>query len=177
MRVTPGIKNYPEPPTANQTNGCLGTTPGSPVATYVAGTNITVTWLTTILHTSAPGVSIAVQYSATDGFNNNILASGVNIGNVGFNSLNVVLPSKTCNPCVIQWIWASASDGGFYMGCSDIVIIANGGLAVPPSGCNTTYYTVPPLVTSSPTLTTSGSSSFIISVAVLLFAIFMVELQ
>lgn len=61
----------------------LGTSPGAIAATYKAGSNITVTWKTTIVHPSSPGVRIAVRYSDSDNFNNNVLASGVDIGPVG----------------------------------------------------------------------------------------------
>ena len=34
--------------------------------------------------------------------------------------------TKTCNYCVIQWVWAAKSDGGYYMTCADIAITADG---------------------------------------------------
>jgi len=35
-------------------------------------------------------------------------------------------PTKTCNYCTLQWAWAARSDGGYYLGCADISITADG---------------------------------------------------
>jgi len=104
------------------------------MATYQAGSTILVSWNTAILHPYAPGVRIAVQYdNSTDGaFNNNILLNNNNIGVLGLNTVSVTLPAnKTSNNAVIQWIWASTSDGGYYLGCSDIQIIDSGNPSPP----------------------------------------------
>jgi len=128
QNILPGNKLYPEPPTPTETNGCDISVLGPIQATYAAGSTIQVTWDTTILHTSYPGVRIAVSYSSTDSFNNNVLANGTDIGNSGLNTISVTLPAgKTCTTCQIQWIWASQQDMGYYLGCSDIAIVAAGG--------------------------------------------------
>ena len=45
----------------------------------------------------------------------------------GIVSTIVTLPAgKTCNYCTLQWIWAARTDGGYYMGCSDISITTTG---------------------------------------------------
>jgi len=107
-------------------------TPGPIVATYKAGTSLVVAWDTTLLHTSSPGVRIAIQYSSTDGFNNNVLVNGQDIGILGTNSINVTLPvGKTSSSAILQWVWASTQDGGYYLGCSDISIVASGNLTAP----------------------------------------------
>jgi len=123
-----GIKN-PRPITAAQLNDCDGTNAGPIQATYVAGSSIAVVWETTIYHTNAPGVRIAVSYNTGDTFSQNILAPfGVEIGPDGIHGINVTLPAgKTSNNAIIQWIWDSASDGGYYIGCSDVKIVAAGG--------------------------------------------------
>jgi len=113
----------PRPPTTN-TNQCTGTA-GAITATYTAGSTIPVTWETTIWHTSAPGVRIAVSYSGSDSYNQNVLVNGADIGPEGFKTLNVTLPAgKTCNPCTLQWLWDSADDGGCYLECADIAIVS-----------------------------------------------------
>jgi len=129
-----GIKLYPEPPTAQQTDACDVSVQGSITATYKAGASILVSWQTTILHTSYPGVRVAVQYNSTDSFNNNVLANfGTDIGVQGLNTIEVMLPAnKTSNNAIIQWIWASQEDGGFYLGCADVQIVGSGNPS-PPS--------------------------------------------
>ena len=34
----------------------------------------------------------------------------------------IQLPNKTCDYCVLQWLWAAREDGGFYISCADIAI-------------------------------------------------------
>eukprot|EP01112_Ceratiomyxa_fruticulosa_P002647 TRINITY_DN1279_c0_g1_i2.p1 TRINITY_DN1279_c0_g1~~TRINITY_DN1279_c0_g1_i2.p1 ORF type:complete len:177 (+),score=28.15 TRINITY_DN1279_c0_g1_i2:502-1032(+) len=136
----PGTKN-PGVPTDQQLNTCgLGDTgPGIITVTYQAGTPITVYWNTTIVHPNPPGVRVAVQYSPTDPFNNNVLASELEIGSVGLHSVNVTLPKdKVCDKCVLQWMWVTYADGGYYIGCSDIRIQSD-----PVKSINYTYPTAP----------------------------------
>lgn len=45
---------------------------------------------------------------------------------LSLHSTIVTLPQKTCNYCTIQFAWAARSDGGFYLGCADISVTANG---------------------------------------------------
>ena len=126
----PGKKITPRPPTTTQLNACDGTSAGAIVGKYIAGSSINVTWDTTLLHTSAPGVRIAIKYSDADSFNANILAEGVSIGNNGLNYHTVALPAgKTSNNAVLQWVWDSQTDGGYYLGCSDIAIVTAGAQA------------------------------------------------
>lgn len=41
--------------------------------------------------------------------------------------MSVQLPEgKLCTYCTIQWVWAARQDGGYYIGCSDISITADG---------------------------------------------------
>jgi hypothetical protein len=75
---------------------------------------------------------VAIQYSATDGFNNNVLTNGHDIGVLGTNTITVTLPvGKVSNNAIIQWIWATVADGGYYLGCSDVQIVASGNPAAP----------------------------------------------
>ena len=34
--------------------------------------------------------------------------------------------TKTCNYCVVQWVWAAANDDGYYITCADISITTDG---------------------------------------------------
>eukprot|EP01111_Echinosteliopsis_oligospora_P011551 TRINITY_DN383_c0_g1_i1.p1 TRINITY_DN383_c0_g1~~TRINITY_DN383_c0_g1_i1.p1 ORF type:complete len:216 (-),score=57.82 TRINITY_DN383_c0_g1_i1:26-673(-) len=128
---------------------------GTVTATYQAGSNITVTWDTTIVHASAPGVRVAIIYKAGDLFADNILANGVDAGNQGCHSISVQLPAgKTCNNCTLQWSWTSTADGGFYIGCSDIVVQSG------PVTTNNTYpYTAQVCGGAAPTSSPTSSSS------------------
>jgi len=129
MGVSPGTKHQPRPPTTQELNDCAGSTAGTPTATYNAGDDISITWDTTLVHTNAPGVRIAVSYSSSDSFNQNILADfGVDVGGKGYHNFTVTLPSgKTSNNAIIQWIWDSSSDNGYYLECADVKIVNSGG--------------------------------------------------
>ena len=77
------------------------------------------------------GVRVAIHYSATDSFAQNIVAGGV-IGdppytpvsagpaNAAANSIQtqtIILPlGKTCDFCTLQWVCAANADGGSYVG-------------------------------------------------------------
>jgi len=104
-------------------SGGAGEVAGAIQATYQAGSQIKVTWDTTIPHASPPGVRIAIRYQPTDSFDDNILAQGLDVGAKGCHSTTVtLLANKTCDDCVLQWMWESSADGGYYLGCSDIKI-------------------------------------------------------
>ncbi|KAJ3089332.1 hypothetical protein HK102_006631 [Quaeritorhiza haematococci] len=127
MRQEPGGKLTPFPPPANLLNSCNTqagpTTPGDAVATFTAGQTVTVRWKISIPHRSDPGVRIAVRYGETENFE--VLADNIDVNTL---SADVQLPAgKTSQNAVIQWIWASQEDGGFYLGCSDVAITAAGG--------------------------------------------------
>jgi len=138
---SPGLKLYPEPPTPTLLNACDVSVAGSSVATYTAGSVIPITWDTTLIHTSTPGVRIAVSYGPNDNFNANVLVNGHDIGISGLNTMNVTLPAgKTSNSAIIQWVWASTDDGGYYLGCADIQIVSS--ISSPPACAATVGNTV-----------------------------------
>jgi len=150
---SPGLKLYPEPPTSVELGGCDVSTPAAPVATYVAGSTFLLTWDTTLLHPFLPGVRIAVSYSGADSFNDNVLVNGHDIGVSGLNTINVTLPpNKVSTSAIIQWVWASVTDGGYYLGCADIVIVASGNYAAPSCAAtvgNVVFAAPGPGITSS----------------------------
>ncbi|KAI8905806.1 hypothetical protein EDD86DRAFT_182677, partial [Gorgonomyces haynaldii] len=97
--------------------GCLGATPIKPVDKFVAGQDVTVEWAITIPHKSDPGVRIAVQFP---GEQMQVLADKLDVNSL---KATVKLPAgKTADSAVIQWLWATQEDGGFYMACSDVQI-------------------------------------------------------
>ena len=121
-----GDKLQPFPATAANITACGGTAnkdPG-PLAiqnTYQAGQTISIVWKTTITHDNAPGVRIMVRYTTTEDFT--VLADALQIGADGCHNTTVTLPAtRTSNNAVIQWLWQSQSDGGFYIGCADVKI-------------------------------------------------------
>ena len=91
------------------------------------------------------GIRIALHFSPDDSFEQNILAGGV-VGDPPYDVLaagpitvipvdtiplqvqKVTLPMKTCDYCVLQWVWGAEKDGGTYIGCADISIKDGGGL-------------------------------------------------
>lgn len=85
-------------------------------------------WKLTIPHNSDrtdSGVRIAIHYGDGDSYAQNILADGVDTGGAQNDILtrSITLPAgKTCENCVLQWMWAARADGGYYLGCSDIRI-------------------------------------------------------
>jgi|Transcript_15742 hypothetical protein len=139
----PGIVN-------DNTDGCGGTqngvqsVAGTPTATYEPGAQIAVGWSVTIPHDAdlvTTGVRVALKYSATDGYQQNILAGGVtgdpgvgtvSSGSTAIETTVVTLPTgKECNPCTLQWVQAAQQDGGYYLNCADIIISST------PTGANT----------------------------------------
>ena len=136
---------------ANQ--GCGGSAnqdPGVelPERAYSPGETIEVKWKLTIPHpidALTSGIRIALHFSPDDSFEQNILAGGV-VGDPAYDVLpagpttetpvdtiplqvqKVTLPMKTCDYCVLQWVWGAENDGGTYIGCADISIKDGGGL-------------------------------------------------
>jgi hypothetical protein len=113
-----------------------------------------VQWKLTIPHDADvqdSGVRLALYYDSGDSFQCNIMAGGLE-GDSGFDvtvdgvtgprvlsagppgatpnqlvSTIITLPAnKTCDYCVLQWVWAARSDGGFYVDCADIAITRDG---------------------------------------------------
>jgi len=125
MATTQGTK-YPGAPTSTNLNSCMGyDTAGSSQATFVAGQVTSIAWDTTIYHAPTPGVRIALACTG-DNFSDNILAQSLDVGQVGDHYYNITIPLSKSGACVVQWIWNSNADGGFYIGCADITIIASG---------------------------------------------------
>ena len=139
---------------ANQDTGVRQPLPEN---VFIAGTDIQVQWKLTIPHPADvedTGVRIALHYESGSSFECNILKGGLE-GDPGFDgpnrrvaagletdttpgqtrSVTVRLPEgQTCDYCVLQWVWAARSDGGFYMNCADISIVdrdANGNPLAP----------------------------------------------
>eukprot|EP01119_Soliformovum_irregulare_P008263 TRINITY_DN21391_c0_g1_i1.p1 TRINITY_DN21391_c0_g1~~TRINITY_DN21391_c0_g1_i1.p1 ORF type:complete len:214 (+),score=52.57 TRINITY_DN21391_c0_g1_i1:34-642(+) len=125
MGTTPGLKLTPRPPSAAKLQDCEGTQPGNITATYTAGSTIKVTWDNTIDHPSSPGVRIAFAPAPGAAFQV-LSAFGNDIGPEGCNSLTVTLPNTVSKNAILQWIWDSESDGGYYLGCADIATVASG---------------------------------------------------
>jgi hypothetical protein len=139
--MAPLITDKPEPvgtyalPAQDYTNNCgtLETTgypgPGhqnSIAATYTVGDSIQVCWDVRIPHAppsgTEPGVRIAIMYSNEDGFENNILATGIQVENAqGIQCETVTLPLKPCTKCTLQYNWVTEGAGS-YLGCSNIKI-------------------------------------------------------
>jgi hypothetical protein len=99
---------------------------GEPSRTYVKGSTVTVSWRTTIAHQRGdpgPGVRWAISPTGTD-FGNGVLATGLAAGPGGDHTATITLPSRTGRE-VLQFNWASESDGGSYVGCADILLVAD----------------------------------------------------
>ncbi|KAJ3123130.1 hypothetical protein HK098_002173 [Nowakowskiella sp. JEL0407] len=127
--VEPGFKINNFPPTADQLSQCvgLGKTPGAVSSTFESGATIDVKWKITIPHKSDPGVRIAVQFPG-EAFT--VLVDNIDVNKV---SVSVNLPAGKSGTAVLQWMWATQEDGGFYMGCSDILVNAGAAKASPAS--------------------------------------------
>jgi len=116
-----------------------------PTQAFVQGSQLNVTWqldlpLPAVMNDT--GVRIAIHYGGDDGFERNPLAGGLEGGppyttvSAGPDnatarvsvSLSVILPSKACDYCTLQWVWASRSEDGSYIGCADIAVNAVGTL-------------------------------------------------
>ena len=89
---------------------------------YRPGSKIPVTWDITIPHDSAPGVKIAMSFSQTDSYNDNVLEpEGLDAGSGGENTKEVTLPDKS-GQAVLKWQWCSNEDGGCYITCADVLL-------------------------------------------------------
>jgi hypothetical protein len=125
----------------DNTDGCGGaangvqSTQGAATATYSPGEQVSIQWSVTIPHDEdvvSTGVRVAIKYSDTDGYSQNILAGGVtgdppftpvSSGSTNSEQTTVTLPGgKVCNPCTLQWVQAAQNDNGYYLYCADIVI-------------------------------------------------------
>ena len=132
-----------------------------PTEAFTPGSSINVQWELTIPHDADNldiGVRVAVHYSCDDSFNDNILvgcldgdpgcddqtnagvylnrkaaaADGSPAGTIGGVIVDLP-PGKTSNYAVIQWVWQARSDGGYYVQCADIAIVAPPG--APRAAC------------------------------------------
>ena len=136
----------------NGGDGCGGSgnnDPGQqlPTEAFQPGEKITVKWKVTIKHPGDEedsGVRIAIHYSNSDSFQDNILAGELADDDEGESTVSagddeqsytkkVTLPDKTCSCCTLQWLWAAEGDNGFYLGCADIAITEDGSL---PTSCD-----------------------------------------
>lgn len=142
-RTATGTKIAIFPVPADLANSCGGTQNSDPgplavQATFQSSSSINVVWQTTITHVSAPGVRIAIRYTPSDNFSDseNILANGLDVGSsagTGCHNATVQLDGRTSDAAVLQWIWASQADGGFYISCADVKVQAT---PVPGSATN-----------------------------------------
>lgn len=113
-----GIKIANFPPTAEQLNSCLDSAP-SPTALQVkSGSQIPVEWSITIPHSSDPGVRIAMQ------FGDNVFEIMQDNIDINAKTAKITIPSDKSGKAVVQWLWATQEDGGFYMACADVEIVA-----------------------------------------------------
>ena len=116
--------------------------PRRPAVAYVPGAEINVTWALAIKHPSAytnSGVRLALHFADGDSFQHNVLAGGLSPsppftplsaapseadGNTG-RALVRIPAGKTCDHCVLQFVWAAAPGtdgptGGYYVSCADV---------------------------------------------------------
>eukprot|EP00462_Mataza_sp_D1_P007373 CAMPEP_0175123458 /NCGR_PEP_ID=MMETSP0087-20121206/2257_1 /TAXON_ID=136419 /ORGANISM="Unknown Unknown, Strain D1" /LENGTH=742 /DNA_ID=CAMNT_0016405157 /DNA_START=24 /DNA_END=2252 /DNA_ORIENTATION=- len=124
--------------------GCGGTANNeqpakTSVATFVAGTTSALNFSITLPHNgngvgAGPNIlRVALHYSECDSFEDNKLVQFTNkmeLLQTGVHQLRFVVPAgKFCDNCVLQWMWASEPDGGFYIGCADVKITNSAGTA------------------------------------------------
>ena len=102
---------------------------GTPTVTYDVGATISVTYDITISHNLEPGVRIAIRDTsdANSKFTDNILYdfsdNSASDADSGEHTIEVDLPAGfSCANCELQQLWASESDGGFYIGCADVTV-------------------------------------------------------
>jgi hypothetical protein len=141
MGTSPGTKLVGVPTEADL-NGCGGSPNNDsgvgpdPVAVYNiedGDRSVDVSWDVTIPHGTSPGTRIAVKYAEdNEGFNDNVLTAGgatppfdetVDNSEAGRKTLRVTLPEGKTGSAVLQWVWASTTDGGWYVGCADIAVV------------------------------------------------------
>jgi hypothetical protein len=136
---------------------CANSTAGPIAATFQAGSSIMVQWNVTIPHASPPGVFINIQFQPGGAFMP--LAQGVN-DTLG--AYPVTLPAgQTSQNAVLQWMWQSMEDGGFYVGCSDIAVsagLAGTGTTPTGAGMTTSIGAVGTMTPPSPTVPGIGAS-------------------
>jgi hypothetical protein len=117
-----GVKIATFPPPPQQLNSCLDSTRQPSSLTVSPGSQTTVEWAITLPHSSDPGVRVALL--DPKGGPAMVLVDNVNVNDL---KTTVTFPAAlTPGPAVMQWIWASKDDGGFYMACSDITVAAAG---------------------------------------------------
>lgn len=111
---------------AERTNcGDLAANPGKIKASFKPGSKVTVLWKTTIPHESAPGVRIALATAPGAPFTLLTPVSAAGNGpDIALEKYEVTLPNTPCANCVLQYIWDSYADGGYYKECADISISA-----------------------------------------------------
>ncbi|KAI8618340.1 hypothetical protein BC830DRAFT_1109429 [Chytriomyces sp. MP71] len=134
---------------------CAGFPAAATVATYNAGDKVTIKWDVTIPHTSDPGVTISMQYGTESDFI--VLTSGVDDA---LGATAVTLPmDKSSKAAVLRFMWQSKSDGGFYVGCSDVTVNGPAADAVVSSMVGPTGATAAPasLLTITGAAATSAS--------------------
>lgn len=133
QNIAPGTKYQPRPPSKSDLTGCKESTSPGPVSlTWTAGSTQTVKWQVTIPHPVQPGVRIDIQYRPGEEFVNLLSGFDVNKGQA-----DVSLPAgKTSDSAVLRWIWDSASDNGYYLGCGDVRVVAATRSASPSTGNN-----------------------------------------
>ena len=131
-----GVKEFwNNPENANTLPGCGSATstgnPGKqdPTVTWTAGTKAKVCWEITLPHLEepgiySPGVRVSIAYGPTDRFDKNVLLKDLDAGPKGIYCSDVTVPAQTCENCILQWSWVSLPDGGAYVGCADVRIIA-----------------------------------------------------
>jgi hypothetical protein len=120
-----GIKIANFPATPEQLAGCLDSTPGTPTNVQ-PGSALEVRWRITIPHRSDPGVRVAIQFP---GEQMQILQDNLDVNVL---RTSVTIPQTTSSSAILQWIWASQEDGGFYMACADLNIAGNAPQAPAP---------------------------------------------
>lgn len=122
--------------------------PEPPVVTLIAGQRLDVEWLITIgiAHSFdfPGGVRLALSFGPDDSFDDNVLAGALpgspemlssgpadilanrSGGDLTFKypvHHSVMLPSKkTCDLCVLQFMWFSPNSHGLYLSCADVII-------------------------------------------------------
>ena len=135
--------------TANR--GCGGILNGDPGVTvptvaYMSGSSLDVTWALvqpSQIDRISDGVRVAVHYSNTDSFECNALVSFAPAGpdrpddeTTTTPPLEMTVsidlpPEKTCDYCVVQFMWVARSRDAYYISCADIAITETGLLKTP----------------------------------------------
>ncbi|KAJ3400009.1 hypothetical protein HDV05_001404, partial [Chytridiales sp. JEL 0842] len=130
MAVGTGIKYQgtllPGSPFLPDSIGCEEfSAPAPPTATYTLGTALSVEWDITIPHPSPPGVALHIQTNPQSAFIP--LAEGIDVDLKSYNLLipdNILPAASAGQDVVLRWSWGSVQDGGYYVGCSDLRVVA-----------------------------------------------------